>query len=112
MSRLNMPAIIPVAGMNTEFGMEWDSSLMPVGPNYTAIEATIFECLHAGCSSIWIVANDDIAPLLRYRIGEYATDIRSIEQGSFKRFGAEHHQEVLFMGLMCVFGLCACFPGG
>ena len=89
-----MPAIIPVAGMNTEFGMEWDSSLMPVGPNYTAIEATIFECLHAGCSSIWIVANDDIAPLLRYRIGEYATDIRSIEQGSFKRFGAEHHQEV------------------
>ena len=89
-----MPAIIPVAGMNTEFGMEWDSSLIPVGPNYTAIEATIFECLHAGCSSIWIVANDDIAPLLRYRIGEYATDIRSIEQGSFKRFGAAHHQEV------------------
>ena len=89
-----MPAIIPVAGMKTEFGMEWDSSLMPVGPNCAAIEATIFECLHAGCSSIWIVANDDVAPLLRYRIGEYATDIRSIEQGSFKRFGNDHHQEV------------------
>lgn len=89
-----MPAIIPVAGMNTEFGMEWDSSLMPVGINYTAMEATIYECLHIGCTSIWIVANDDIAPLLRHRIGEYATDIRSIEQGSFKRFGAEHHQEV------------------
>lgn len=89
-----MPAIIPVAGMNTEFGMEWDSSLIPVGPNYTAIEATIFECLHTGCSSIWIVANDDVAPLLRLRLGEYATDIRSIEQGSFKRFGAPHHQEV------------------
>ena len=94
MSKLNMPAIIPVAGMNTEFGMEWDSSLMPVGINYTAMEATIYECLHIGCTSIWIVANDDIAPLLRHRIGEYATDIRSIEQGSFKRFGAEHHQEV------------------
>lgn len=89
-----MPAIIPVAGMNTEFGMEWDSSLIPVGINYTAMEATIYECLHIGCTSIWIVANDDIAPLLRHRIGEYATDIRSIEQGSFKRFGAEHHQEV------------------
>ena len=62
MSKLNMPAIIPVAGMNTEFGMEWDSSLIPVGINYTAMEATIYECLHIGCTSIWIVANDDIAP--------------------------------------------------
>jgi|TARA_A100000172_G_scaffold63323_1_gene42708 hypothetical protein len=94
MSKLNMPAIIPVAGMNTEFGMEWDSSLVPVGPNYTALEATVFECLHAGCTSIWIVANDDVAPLLRYRLGEYATDIRSIEQGSFKKFGHKHHSEV------------------
>ena len=89
-----MPAIIPVSGMSTEFGMEWDSSLVPVGPNYTAIEATIFECLHAGCTSIWIVANDDIAPLLRRRIGEYATDIRSMEQGTFKRFGSDHHKEI------------------
>ncbi len=94
MNKLNMPAIIPVAGMNTEFGMEWDSSLVPVGPNYTAIEATVFECLHAGCTSIWIVANDDVAPLIRHRIGEYATDIRSMEQGTFKRFGRSHHQEV------------------
>ena len=69
MSKLNMPAIVPVAGMNTEFGMEWDASLIPVGPNYTAIEATVYECLHAGCTSIWIVANDDVAPLLRHRLG-------------------------------------------
>ena len=94
MSKLNMPAIIPVAGMNTEFGMEWDSSLIPVGPHYTALEATVYECLHAGCTSIWIVANDDISPLIRHRLGEYTTDIRSIEQGTFKRFGATHHQEV------------------
>ncbi len=38
-----MPAIIPVAGMNTEFGMEWDASLMPVAPNYTALEASVYE---------------------------------------------------------------------
>ena len=37
-----MPAIIPVAGMQTEFGMEWDASLVPVGANYTALEATVF----------------------------------------------------------------------
>ena len=89
-----MPAIIPVAGMHTEFGMEWDASLVPVGPNYTAIEATVYECLHAGCSSIWIVANDDIAPLLRHRLGEVATDIDSIQRGTFVKFGQTKHLEV------------------
>jgi len=94
MSKLNMAAIIPVAGMNSEFGMEWDSSLIPVAPNYTALEATVYECLHAGCTSIWVVANDDIAPLLRYRLGEYATDIDSIQRGTFVAFGNTKHLEV------------------
>ena len=94
MSRLNMPAIIPVAGMESQFGMEWDASLVMVGPNYTAIEAAIYECIHAGCSSIWIVANDDVAPLIRHRIGEWATDVDSVERGRYIRFGTEKHQEV------------------
>ena len=94
MSKLNMPAIVPVAGMNTDFGMEWDASLMSVAPNYTALEATVYEFLHAGCSSIWIVANDDVAPLLRHRLGEWATDIDSIQRGTYVRFGTEKHQEV------------------
>ena len=89
-----MPAIIPVAGMDTEFGMEWDASLVPVGPNYTALEATVYECLHAGCTSIWIVANDNVAPLLRYRLGEVATDIDSIQRGTFAKFGQTKHIEV------------------
>ena len=94
MSKLNMPAIIPVAGMNTEFGMEWDASMVPVGPNYTALEATVYECLHAGCTSIWIVANDDVAPLIRFRLGETATDIDSINRGHFATYGATKHIEV------------------
>jgi hypothetical protein len=94
MSKLNMPAIIPVAGMQSDFGMEWDSSLIPVAPNYTALEAAVYECLHAGCSSVWIIANDDVAPLIRYRLGEWATDIDSIQRGTFVRFGNEKHKEV------------------
>jgi hypothetical protein len=94
MGKLTMPAIIPVAGMCTDFGMEWDSSLVPVAPNYTALEATVYECLHAGCTSIWIVANDDVAPLLRHRLGEYATDIDSIQRGHFATFGNTKHIEV------------------
>ena len=89
-----MPAIIPVSGMTTEFGMEWDSSLIPVAPNYTALEACVYECLHAGSTSIWIVANDDVAPLLRHRLGEVATDIDSIQRGTFVKFGQTKHIEV------------------
>ena len=87
-----MPAIIPVAGMQTEFGMEWDASLMPVAPNYTALEASVYECLHSGCNSIWIVANDDVAPLLRHRLGEVATDIDSIQRGTFARLPQQSGQ--------------------
>jgi hypothetical protein len=94
MSKFTMPAIIPVAGMETEFGMEWDSSLIPVAPNYTALEACVYECLHAGATSIWIVANDDVAPLLRQRLGEVATDIDSIQRGTFAKFGQTKHIEV------------------
>jgi len=89
-----MPGIIPVAGMSAEFGMEWDASLVAVAPNYTALEASVYECLHAGCTSIWIVANDNIAPLLRHRLGEYATDIDSIQRGTFVKFGHTKHLEV------------------
>jgi len=94
MSKPTMPAIIPIAGLNTEFGMEWDSSLVPIAPNYTALEGAVYECLHAGCTSIWIVANDDVAPLLRWRLGEYATDIDSIQRGHFAAFGHTKHIEV------------------
>ena len=92
--KLNMPAVIPLAGMASEFGVEWDASLMPVAPNYTALESAIYESLHVGCSSIWIVANDDVAPLIRHRIGEWATDMESVQRGTFRRFGNSHHREV------------------
>ena len=54
--------------------MEWDECLSPISPNYTLIENTIYECAWAGCDTIWIVVNDDMAPLLRHRIGERIQD--------------------------------------
>jgi len=56
------------------FGFEWHDSLMPVGENYTALENAIFECACAGCESIWITVNDDWAPLIKKRIGDYVYD--------------------------------------
>lgn len=80
--------------MADDFGMAWDASLMPIAPNYTAIESAIYECLHMGVSSIWIVANDDIAPLIRHRIGEWATDLESIKRSMWKTYPGSNRREV------------------
>ena len=70
----HLAGIIPVAGHKLDFGMEWDESLAPICPNYTLIENAVYECAWAGCDTIWIVVNDDMAPLLRYRLGERVQD--------------------------------------
>ena len=38
------------------------------------IEAAIVECAYAGCDTIWVVCNDDISPLVRYRVGDFIED--------------------------------------
>lgn len=38
------------------------------------IEAAVVEAAHAGCNTIWIVCNDDVSPIIRYRIGDFIQD--------------------------------------
>jgi len=59
---------------SSAFGFEWHDSLMPIGANYTALEKAIFECACAGCESIWITVNDNWAPLIKKRVGDYIFD--------------------------------------
>jgi hypothetical protein len=48
--------------------------MLPVGNDYTLLDAALVECAYAGCDTIWIICNDDTAPLLRHRIGDYIED--------------------------------------
>ena len=73
-SAYHLAGIIPVAGQPLDFKMDWSDCLMPVAPNYTAIESAVYECAYAGCETIWIVCNDDTSPLIRHRVGEYVFD--------------------------------------
>ena len=73
-SYFHLAGIIPVAGQMLDFQMQWADCLMPIAPNYTAIERSVMECAYAGCETIWIVANDDVSPLLRHKIGEFVQD--------------------------------------
>ena len=54
-----LAGIIPVAGQPLDFNMSWSDCLMPIAPNYTAVEASVVECAMAGCETIWIVCNDE-----------------------------------------------------
>jgi UTP-glucose-1-phosphate uridylyltransferase len=48
--------------------------MLPIQNDFTLIQKSVFECAMAGCSTIWIVANDDLAPLVKKHIGEWVYD--------------------------------------
>jgi len=70
----HLAGIIPVANLKTDFDMDVPAIMMPVDAGYTAIQKAVFECAIAGCQTIWIVANDDLAPIVRKRVGEWVYD--------------------------------------
>ncbi len=70
----HLAGIIPVSGIKSDFNMPWHASLMPIGPNYLAVERSVLECAYAGCNTIWIVCSDDVTPLIRYQVGEMIQD--------------------------------------
>jgi len=74
LSSYHLAGIIPVAGQPLDFKMDWHDSLMPIAPNYLAVERAVHECAWAGCETIWIVCNDDMTPLIRHRLGEWVQD--------------------------------------
>lgn len=70
----HLAGVIPVAGRKLDFEMPWHDALMPIAPNYLAVERCVTECAYIGCETIWIVCNDDIEPLIRHRLGDYIED--------------------------------------
>lgn len=83
----HMAGIVPIAAPPLEFNMPWHDSLMPISPNYLAAERAVFECMMAGCKTIWIVCHLGMQPLLRKRIGDYiwAEDRKIMSDNSVKK---------------------------
>ena len=72
--KFHLAGIIPIAGLTSDFNFPWHASCNPIAPNFLAIERAVLECAYAGCETIWIVCNDDMQPLVRYRLGDYIND--------------------------------------
>lgn len=47
---------------------------MPINEDFTLLDLAIHECAAAGAKSIWISINDDWAPVIKKRLGEYVLD--------------------------------------
>ena len=90
---MHLAGIVPVAGADFDFGFDWHDSLMPIEKNYTAIERAVYECAMVGCHTIWIVANNDMQPLLKKRIGEWIQD--PVWYGrTYDRYPTESRKEI------------------
>jgi len=70
----HLAGVIPVANLETDFDLNVPPFLLPVERGFTAIQKSVFECAMAGCQTIWIAANDDLAPIVRKHIGEWVYD--------------------------------------
>jgi len=85
----HLAGIIPVASSRGQFNLPGHDVLMPIGIDFTLIERSVLECSYAGCESIWIVCNDDIAPILKERVGDYVADMMSAGKSGFAWYGSE-----------------------
>ena len=94
MSRSNhLAGIIPVANFESDIEVPYDPCMLPVSNGLTAIQKSVFECALAGCNTIWIVANDDLAPIVRHTVGEWVYDPVYYER-TYTKFYKEHRKEV------------------
>jgi len=71
---VHLAGIIPVAQLETDYESTTPDALTLLAPGYTAIQNAVMACAMAGCKTIWIVANNDLAPAIRKTVGEWVYD--------------------------------------
>jgi len=74
----HLAGIIPVASKPTGFDLPWDDCLIPLAPNFFAIELAVYQAAMAGCETVWVVCPLDTVPLVRKRLGDFTYDPTTI----------------------------------
>jgi hypothetical protein len=91
--RLHLAGIVPIANIKTNHDTPYPEVLLPVDNGFSAIQKSVHECATAGCSTIWIVANDDMIPLIRKIVGEWTYDPVYYAR-NFSKFYQEQRKEI------------------
>lgn len=76
----NLAGIVPIAGYQNEYGTVWPDYLNPIAPGYYPVQKSIMECAFAGCDTIWVICNNDYAPMVKKYIGESVFDPATYER--------------------------------
>lgn len=88
----NVAGIIPLSGWHNSYDFPWPDYLQPIRQGMLAIERSVYECAYAGCDSIWVVCNDDIAPIVKKRLGDYVLSPRFFEEKDFVK-NKDYHEK-------------------
>lgn len=88
----HLAGIVPIAGQPLDYSMDFPDCMMPISENYTLIEHAVYECAMAGCETIWLICNDDIAPIIRYRVGDYIED--PVYVSRMTKFPSENKRQI------------------
>ena len=76
----NVAGVIPLTGWNNSFDFPWPDYLQPIRQGMLAVERSVYACAFAGCDSIWIVCGEDIAPIVKKRLGDYVMSPRFLSK--------------------------------
>ena len=100
MNSFHLAGIIPVAGESSNLHPVLPNCLAPVAADYTAIQNAASQCAHAGCETIWIVCNDDVAPAVKHVLGDSIED-PAYRRRSFCKYPSEHRIAIpIFLSLI------------
>ena len=91
---LHLSGIIPIANYETDLNVSFPELLMPVADGFNLIQKSVHECAMAGCNTIWVVANDDMAPIIRKTIGDWVYDPVYYKRDMESKFYSQLRKEV------------------
>ena len=91
---LHLSGIIPISNYETDLNVSFPELLMPIADGFNLIQKSVHECALAGCNTIWIVANDDMAPVIRKIIGDWVYDPVYYKRDMESKFYSQLRKEV------------------
>jgi len=90
----HLSGIIPIANYETDLNISFPELLLPVSDGFNLIQKSVYECAAAGCNTIWIVANDDLAPIIRKTVGDWVYDPVYYKRDMESKFYSQLRKEV------------------
>ena len=91
---IHLSGIIPIANYETELHTSFPELLLPASDGFNLIQKSVHECALAGCNTIWIVANDDMAPIIRKTVGDWVYDPVYYKRDMESKFYSQLRKEV------------------